>query len=69
MSCTISVNGKDQSSTVRTIAELLASEGVDQAAQFLAVAINGDVVPRSKWGAAEIRPGDAIEIVTPAPGG
>ena len=69
MSCTISVNGKDQSSTVRTIAELLASEGVDQAAQFLAVAINGDVVPRSKWGAAKIRPGDAIEIVTPAPGG
>ena len=69
MSCTISVNGKDQSSTVRTIAELSASEGVDQAAQFLAVAINGDVVPRSEWGAVKICPGDAIEIVTPAPGG
>ena len=69
MSGTISVNGKDQSSTVKTIAELLAAEGVDPAAQFLAVAINGDVVPRSEWGAAEIRPGDSIEIVTPAPGG
>ncbi|MBO88587.1 MAG: thiamine biosynthesis protein ThiS [Rickettsiales bacterium] len=69
MSWTITVNGEVKSSTVETIAELLAAEGIDPAAQFLAVAINGDVVPRSKWLAAKIRPGDAVEIVTPAPGG
>ena len=50
MSWTISVNGKDKSTTIKTIAGLLAAEGVDPAAQFLAVAINGDVVPRSEWG-------------------
>lgn len=69
MSWTISVNGKDKSTTIKTIAGLLAAEGVDPAAQFLAVAINGDVVPRSEWGAVKICPGDVIEIVTPAPGG
>ena len=69
MSRTISVNGKEKSSSTKTIAGLLAAEGVDPAAQFLAVAINGDVVPRSEWGAVKICPGDVIEIVSPAPGG
>lgn len=70
MSATISVNGVEKAaSTASTIAELLAAENVDPAARFLAVAINGAVVPRSKWDGAAINPGDAVEIVSPAPGG
>lgn len=69
MSRTISVNGEEKPSTVKTIAELLASEDVDPGAQFLAIAINGVVVPRSEWASTAINPGDAIEIVSPAPGG
>ena len=48
MSRTISVNGEEKPSTIKTIAELLASEDVDPGARFLAIAINGDVVPRSE---------------------
>jgi sulfur carrier protein len=35
----------------------------------IAVARNGDVVPKSAWDATEISGGDRIEIVTAAAGG
>jgi sulfur carrier protein len=35
----------------------------------IAVARNGDVVPKSAWSDTELIPGDAIEIVTAAAGG
>ncbi|MEE2688955.1 MAG: sulfur carrier protein ThiS [Pseudomonadota bacterium] len=69
MSATISVNGVEKAATATTIADLLRDEKVDLDARFLAVAINGAVVPRSRWEGAEIKPGDDIEIVRPAPGG
>ena len=69
MSSTISVNGVEKAATATTIADLLQDEKVDLDARFLAVAINGAVVPRSRWEGAEIKPGDDIEIVRPAPGG
>lgn len=69
MSATISVNGVEKAATATTIADLLRDENVDPGARFLAVAINGAVVPRSKWDGVEINPGDDVEIVSPAPGG
>ena len=69
MSAIISINGVEKAATATTIADLLRDEKVDLDARFLAVAINGAVVPRSRWGGAEIKPGDDIEIVRPAPGG
>jgi sulfur carrier protein len=70
MSANISVNGVEKlAATALTIADLLVAENVDPCAQFLAVAINGAVIPRSKWDGAQINPGDAVEIVSPAPGG
>ena len=69
MSATISVNGVEKAATATNIADLLRDENVDPAARFLAVAINGAVVPRSQWEGAVINPGDVIEIVSPAPGG
>ena len=35
----------------------------------VAVARNGEVVPRSIWHEEQVKPGDAIEIVTAAAGG
>ena len=35
----------------------------------IAVARNGDVVPKSSWDRTELVPGDLIEIVTAAAGG
>jgi len=70
MSTTISVNGVEKlAATASTIADLLAAESVDPDARFLSIAINGAVIPRSKWDGAEINPGDAVELVSPAPGG
>ena len=69
MSATILVNGVEKAATSTNIADLLRNENVDPAARFLAVAINGAVVPRSKWDGVAINPGDDIEIVSPAPGG
>ena len=69
MSETISVNGVEKAVTATNIADLLRDENVDPAARFLAVAINGAVVPRSQWDGATINSGDDIEIVSPAPGG
>ena len=35
----------------------------------VAVAINGEVVPKSTWDVATVAPGDAVEIVSAAAGG
>ena len=69
MSATISINGVEKAVTATNIADLLRDENVDPAARFLAVAINGAVVPRSQWDGATINSGDDVEIVSPAPGG
>ena len=35
----------------------------------IAVALNGEVVPRSRWAATRLAPEDRVEIVTAAAGG
>ncbi|HEV3282259.1 MAG TPA: sulfur carrier protein ThiS [Acidimicrobiales bacterium] len=35
----------------------------------VAVALNGEVVPRSRWELTRLSPGDRVEIVTAAAGG
>jgi len=48
---------------LRLIADLAApSRGV-------AVAVNGEVVPRSDWPGAALRAGDRVEVLTAAQGG
>ncbi len=34
-----------------------------------AVALNEEIVPRSRWGSTEIREGDRVEVLTAAQGG
>jgi len=65
----IKINGVDEEVAAVTIAELLAARGIDPAARFLAVAVNGDVVRRANWDAAPLNAGDAVEIVRPLQGG
>ncbi len=45
------------------------SQAVNSGARGLAVAVNGQVVPRHAWGATQIAPGDEIEIVKLFAGG
>ena len=50
-----------------TVADLVAQRapGHDR----VAVARNGDVVPRSSWPETRISPGDALEVLAPTAGG
>jgi len=69
MSVDIKINGEGRTLDAATIAELLRLEGVDADARFVAVAVNGAVVPRQQWPAARIATGDDVEIVKPVSGG
>ena len=51
------------------LAGFLAARGIDPAARFLAVALNGAVVRRASWSEAALNTGDAVEIVRPLQGG
>ena len=63
------INGVDEEVAATTVAQLLAARGIDPAARFLAVAINGEVVRRASWSEAALIAGDAVEIVRPLQGG
>ena len=63
------INGVEEEVAVTTVAELLVARGVDPAARFLAIAINGTVVRRSEWSSRPLSQGDHVEIVRPFSGG
>jgi sulfur carrier protein len=63
------INGTEAELAATTIAELLAEQGIDPKARFLAVALNGAVVRRAEWQAAALAAGDNVEIVRPFQGG
>jgi sulfur carrier protein len=43
--------------------------GLDRGRAGMAVAINGDVVPRSQWAATTLRADDRVEVLAAAQGG
>jgi sulfur carrier protein len=65
----LKINGVDEEVAATTIAQLLAARGIDPAARFLAIAVNGAVVRRATWEEAALNAGDAVEIVRPLQGG
>jgi sulfur carrier protein len=67
----IRVNGADEPGAA-SVAELLARKGIAPGApgaRGVAVALNGAVVPASRWEGTPLSPGDEIEIVRPFQGG
>jgi sulfur carrier protein len=66
---TIRVNGRNEALAFGTIAELLASKGVESHGRGIAVAVNGQVVPRGSWSDTTLGPGDSVEIVHAMKGG
>ncbi|MEO9224510.1 MAG: sulfur carrier protein ThiS [Acidimicrobiales bacterium] len=65
---TVVMNGEPTSlppdATVRTALDHLAADG-----RGMAVAINGEVAPRSLWDATPVAEGDVLEVLTVAQGG
>ncbi len=71
---TLVVNGEPRPLGDGTLTGLLEAEAVNSqslssGARGLAVAVNGQVVPRHAWDAARLAPGDEIEIVKRFAGG
>lgn len=69
MSNGITVNGEPRADVPDTVRALLEAEGLDLERKGIAVARNGQVVPRGQWDSTQLADGDAIEIVKPFSGG
>jgi sulfur carrier protein len=63
------LNGERRTVRATDVRGLLAEIGRDPAARGLAVARNGEVVPRSAWEMVTLASGDRIEIVGAVQGG
>lgn len=65
----ISVNGDLKPLKGATLIELLEENGVDGSKGGVAVALNGEVVPRTDWAQTPMKPNDKVEIVHIVRGG
>ena len=64
----VTVNGDEQVLPSRsTVAALVAAMGLDP--RGIAVAVDGEVVPRRTWSDRKLRAGEQVEILTIAQGG
>ncbi len=64
----VTVNGTDEDvETGITVAALVRARTEEQ--RRVAVALNGDVVPRSAWDATNLSEGDRVEVLVPVAGG
>ena len=61
------VNGEPQELSTTTLADLLAA--LDYEGDWLATAVNGDLVPRTERNRVTLNDGDRIEILAPKQGG
>ena len=52
-----------------TVISVLRELGVPDEARGVAVAVDGEVVPRGDWGARQLRDGARVEVLTAMQGG
>lgn len=65
----LSINGERRESAASTISELVEHELENVQPRGVAVAINGEMVPRARWSEVALKAGDRVEIVRALPGG
>ena len=63
----VTVNGEPREIAAQSIAALLGE--LEYEGSHFAIAVNFDVLPKSRWAETPIRAGDEIEIITPRQGG
>lgn len=61
------VNGEEREVAVPNLAAVVAE--VSQTQRGIAVAVNGEVVPRSSWAELQLSAGDRVEVLAAAAGG
>jgi sulfur carrier protein len=65
----IRVNGESEPFFAATLEKLLLAKEVETGQRGIAVALNGEVVPRAAWRETALKPGDSVEIVRARQGG
>lgn len=63
----VTVNGEQREIAASSVDALLAE--LDYEGTHFAIALNYDVVPKSRWAETRLQAGDEIEIITPRQGG
>ena len=63
----VTVNGEQREILSASVDALLSE--LEYEGTHFAIAVNYDVLPKSKWAETPIRNGDEIEIITPRQGG
>jgi sulfur carrier protein len=63
----VTVNGEPREIASASVEALLGE--LDYAGTHFAIAVNYDVLPKSKWAETRLSNGDEIEIITPRQGG
>jgi sulfur carrier protein len=61
------VNGEQREISSHSVEALLAE--LEYQGTHFAIAVNYDVLPKSRWAETRIQAGDEIEIITPRQGG
>ncbi len=66
---TITCNGEPVRTEARSVADLLAERLGSASPEGVAVAVDGEVVPRSAWSAPLLAEGAVVDVVTAVQGG
>jgi sulfur carrier protein len=66
----ITLNGtRTELAAGTSLTELLEGSGLDPQRRGIALARNGEVVPRGRWAQQELTEGDVVELLTATQGG
>jgi sulfur carrier protein len=65
----IRLNGEAREVAAATLTELLDELGIEVERRGIALALNGEVVPRGKWNETQLTVSDEVEIVGAVQGG
>ena len=63
----VTINGEAREIAAESLDALLGE--LDYEGTHFAIAVNYDVLPKSRWAETAIKAGDEIEIITPRQGG
>ncbi|HVD84555.1 MAG TPA: sulfur carrier protein ThiS [Bradyrhizobium sp.] len=63
----VMVNGEQREIASRSVEALLGE--LEYEGTHFAIAVNYDVLPKSRWSQTQLQAGDEIEIITPRQGG
>ena len=63
----VTINGETREVAAQSVDALLGE--LEYEGTHFAIAVNYDVLPRSRWAETQLKAGDEIEIITPRQGG